>query len=389
MRDEDVATLLNAADRPVEPPPAFAAALLDRLLHDLGGDGTVTRHRRIGTQRLDKRRRVTRLVVAATALTLLVTGVAAATYLARRTSGGNASPARYNGPLTLNARGAIVSVEGGGRATVVWRCAGPSGCGILNGIAWSRDGRRLAYVVPRWGRARAIAGLYVVDTATRRQRHLSSELTGCKIPYDPAWSPDGLQIAYACPSGIFVVGRSLSDPRRLDVGATSGRLSSPSWSADGTRLAFAVHEGGPTTGRNDVYVVASSGGRPRLLAKNATVPAWSPDGRTVAVRAGCGGIKLIEPDGRDVTPWRGSLRCRAIGVPGVPVWSPDGTKLAIQMRPHGGVFVLGRDGTHLVQLARRGSEADTGGGPFGGDRPAWRPTARPPTQPRPTKSPSV
>jgi Tol biopolymer transport system component len=267
---------------------------------------------------------------------------------------------------------------------VVWRCPGRDGCGIVNGIAWSRDGRWLAYLVPVFNVTRPAAGVNVVDTATRRTWHLPITATGCRIPYDAAWSPDGLRIAYACPSRIFVVRRDLAGaPTPLDTGGV-GRLSSPSWSADGTHLAFAVHSGGQIGGHSSVYIVARDGTRPRLLTSRATAPAWSPDGRLVAVRVSCGGIKLFTPGGRDVTPSSSFAGCRTIGVPGVPVWSPDGKQIAIQMRPHGGIYVVHRDGSHLANLAKAGSAADTGGGAFGGDRPAWRPTKR---APRPSRTP--
>jgi Tol biopolymer transport system component len=122
-----------------------------------------------------------------------------------------------------------------------------------------------------------------------------------------------------------------------------------------------------------VYVVNRDGSARRLLVRGATAPAWSPDGSTIAYRAGCGGVKLVTPDGADVTPMRaGASACRSIGVPGVPGWSPDGTQLAIGThsvpRTRGGVYVMRRDGTGLRLL----TASDWRGG-FGLGRPAWRP----------------
>ena len=49
-------------------------------------------------------------------------------------------------------------------------------------------------------------------------------------------------------------------------------------------------------------------------------------------------------------------------------------------------FVIDRDGTHLAVVIPRGSAGDTGGGAFGGDRPAWRPSRSPGARRTPASS---
>jgi dipeptidyl aminopeptidase/acylaminoacyl peptidase len=318
-----------------------------------------------------------RLFILVAAAALLLVAVATATVLATRDGASPRSRSKvYNGPLTVNANGAIAALDGRGRVRPVWGCPREHGCGILNGVAWSRDGTWLAYERPQWGRHRSGEGLYVVDLATRREWHVPPDQVGCNIASDLEWSPDGSRIAYACPNRIFVFNRRLTQRREVWGGPGAGHLSSPTWSAEGRFLAFATRIGDLQTGRSSVYVLNLAAGTTRLLTAHATAPAWSPDGRLIAVRASCGGIELLTPQGVNLTPSPGSVSCPAMGVPGIPVWSPDGQKLAIQMRPRGGVYVIDRDGRHLRSVAKRGSPGDTGGGAFGGDRPAWRPTQK-------------
>ena len=95
-----------------------------------------------------------------------------------------------------------------------------------------------------------------------------------------------------------------------------------------------------------------------VLASDGTAPDWSPDGTAIAYRAGCGGAKLVTPQGRDVTPVRGASPCRAIGVQGTPIWSPDAEWLAISNRS--GVYLVNRDGSRSA--ASRSTPASAIGG---------------------------
>jgi len=87
---------------------------------------------------------------------------------------------------------------------------------------------------------------------------------------DPAWSPDGLQIAYETAAGMYLVSADGKNPVRIsDVGGAH-----PSWSPDGEKIAFSA--------RGDIYYITLGGfGAVQLTNHPAedAHPAWSPDGK--------------------------------------------------------------------------------------------------------------
>ena len=232
------------------------------------------------------------------------------------------------------------------------RCPGQvRWCGWVESLDWSPNGRWLALSVTSIGGPNPYNGIHIVDIVAGVDR----QLTRC-IPHecgwsDLDWSPDSARIAYVTNNRIYVIERNGSAPRLVRTGLR-GTLSSPSWSLDGERIAFANRPW--PHGPFSVYVVDSDGANRALLAREAAAPAWSPDGTTIALVSRCGGIKLVTPIGRDVTPGRGP--CRVIGATGVPIWSPDGNQIAVarvgwtSMYARAGIFVMDADGRNLRPL---------------------------------------
>ena len=95
----------------------------------------------------------------------------------------------------------------------------------------------------------------------------------------PVWSPDGRRIAFVSRrdgKALYVMN---ADGSGLRIVARVEPLATPAWSPDGRRIAF--------EGRRDrhsvaLYVVNADGSGQRTLARRGNAPAWSPDGRSIA-----------------------------------------------------------------------------------------------------------
>jgi Tol biopolymer transport system component len=284
---------------------------------------------------------------------------------------------RPNGPLTIIGGAGISTIGRDGRLARLFSCDASHGCYDLESIAWSPDGRRLAFSVTSVGAESVYNGIHVYDPVTGRDRQISF-----RDGFSLAWSPDGSRIAYVESShfsfpwgSIFVIDPDGSHRRLVGTGTSGGDMS-PSWSPDGKRLVFAT-TANPYVARltnSSVSIVDVDGSHRRLLVEHASAPAWSPDGARIAYHAACRGIGLITLAGVDATPQSPAFGCRATAVRrGNPVWSPDGRKLAVANAL--GVFVINvrsRSPAKEVELVTPFGSRDTGLGTFRTARPSWR-----------------
>lgn len=355
-----------------------------------------------------RRRRNAALVLLAAVLTLgaylgisrvLSDGGSASAALSAPAAAVGGSSVR-NGPLTIfyPSGGAIklpdvswIATVGPGVPRTIWRCPHDLWCGQAVSFAWAPDGRRLAFSLDEIGGTSGYVGLHVIDTATGKDRHIpagapsdlrdagaAAYLTrvgarlGCWPPSQLAWSPDGTTLAYPCgtfsaqvPGGRHFISLLALNGSGFTALPTPTEAFWPSWSADGRRIVYATKRVPEASSR--ITIVRLDGTDRTLLVRGATAPAWSPDGRTIAVQTSCG-IRLLTPGGEDVTPASPREGCDAIGVSGPPEWSPDGTKLAMETKD--GIFVMDATGAHFHRVSRAATPTWYGNLP---GRPSWRP----------------
>jgi TolB protein len=218
--------------------------------------------------------------------------------------------------------------------------------------AWSPDGGEIAFASTRSGRSH----VYVMRADGSGTRQLTS---GKHKDNNPTWSPDGKVIAFQRDGTLFTMTSTGTGLKRV-AKALGGDNEDPAWSPDGKWLAYIRRKPGWST--REVWRVRPDGtGSVQLtrLNVNCFTPAWSPDSKRIAFSSNANDdrYQLYE-----ITTAGKGLR-RLTFQPGEyfdPSWSPDGKTLVFE-----------RDGIVYSRNADGIEEALTDGP--NDNSPAWRP----------------
>jgi Tol biopolymer transport system component len=207
---------------------------------------------------------------------------------------------------------------------VTSRVTGSVGGGV-GSLAWSADGKQIAFAASRQSPRGSVEHVYIVASGGGQQRRLA-------LGTAPRWSSDGTAIA-------IQEGHNPDDYRLVVIRPNGRRVWRrdgylPSWPPDGKRIAF-------WTGTRSV--VAAPNGR-ILVRLPGRFDTWSPDGSRITYTVGEAASRPLY-----VADWNGG-HARRIGETGAygraaSRWEPNGRRLVLDGR------VRGRYGQHLVSVA--------------------------------------
>ena len=200
------------------------------------------------------------------------------------------------------------------------------------GAAFSPDGSLIAF-----HESDDMGGIFVAGATGESVRRVTD------IGFDPAWSPDGKQIAFATEeigdpasrlgeSTLHIVASAGGSPRKV----VDGDAVQPSFSPSGQRIVYWSNTGG----QRDIYTVDAAGGTPVAVTNDGAIdwsPVWSPDGRFIyfsSDRGGAMNLWRIAVDASKGTPTAPPEPVTA-GVQassGIPRFSKDGSRLVFRSR---------------------------------------------------------
>jgi Tol biopolymer transport system component len=262
------------------------------------------------------------------------------TRLYRDGSGGAAVDDGYS-DIRPQLRWSVFSLDSGtGQATDL---GAPLPSGYGTSLRWSAGAAR--FVLERWSETDGSREIWTVSPDGWHPLQLTSNDAD---DHSPAWSPDGMKIAFVSDRAdphahqrghapiwdLYVMNADGSGITRVttcgnDCGGNG--VLAPAWSPDGTHLAFAMTKRrGPSDMyfQTDLYVVNADGSGLVQLTDTPDQqgdPAWSPDGSEIAFSRYVDGqldVFSVKADGTE----EARLTTDPADDSG-PAWSPDGRQI--------------------------------------------------------------
>ena len=241
----------------------------------------------------------------------------------------------------------------------------------ITGYAWSPDGKRIVFtaevpaapednpekpapiVIDRLQFKSDDAGylrnershLFLMDVATGTVTPLTD---GPHDDLQPAWSPDGAQIAFAGSNhAIYLMLADGSGTRQLTTSTFA--YPTPRWSPDGTKIAFLDAPNGYAA----IFSINADGSGLQQLTDGRTdcyEPVWSPDSTKIAYQEDvvwAADIMVMNADGSDPRSLGG-------GNARPPIWSPDAHYVAFPLLDGnmGGLYAVSLDGAERLNVTR-------------------------------------
>ena len=225
--------------------------------------------------------------------------------------------------------------------------------GHLIGVSFTltNDGKNLAYT-----RGTQFSNLWLVSlegSGESKKVDIKQLTTGTLTTMVPSFSSDGKLIAFARGKNtldIYVMPAEGGPAQQLTF--MDSRNEGPVWSPDGKEICFFSDQGG--TAR--IWKVSAAGGKPSPFERaNGLWPAWDPGPKIIYQTPSGTNLMVLDPATGEAIPF---LKEDSAGSMTWPAWSPDGRRIAVRWtkgpETGDGTWVLSLDGSSEV-LLRKGT----------------------------------